>query len=55
VGVASFLTTSGGVRVPNPRHLAATAGRLAVAQRDLVINAWPLDRLEEFLGHRRSS
>ena len=35
VGVASFLTTSSGVHVPNPRLLAATAGRLAAAQRDL--------------------
>ena len=35
VGVASFLTTSGGVHVPNPRHLAASAGRLEAAQRDL--------------------
>ena len=36
MGVAAFLTTSGGVLVPNPRHLAATAGRLTAAQRDLV-------------------
>jgi catechol 2,3-dioxygenase-like lactoylglutathione lyase family enzyme len=35
MGVASFLTTSGGKHLPNPRHLAATAGRLAAAQRDL--------------------
>jgi putative transposase len=35
VGVASFLTTSDGAHVPNPRPLAATAGRLAAAQRDL--------------------
>jgi putative transposase len=35
LGVASFLTTSTGVHVPNPRHLAATAGRLAAAHRDL--------------------
>jgi putative transposase len=35
MGVASFLTTSEGRHVPNPRHLAATAGRLAAAQRDL--------------------
>jgi putative transposase len=35
VGVASFLTTSGSLHVPNPRHLAATAGRLADAQREL--------------------
>ena len=35
LGVASFLTTSDGRHVPNPRHLAATAGRLAAAQRDL--------------------
>jgi putative transposase len=35
LGVASFLTTSDGTHVPNPRHLAATAGRLAAAQRDL--------------------
>jgi putative transposase len=35
MGVASFLTTSDGTHVPNPRHLAATAGRLAAAQRDL--------------------
>jgi putative transposase len=35
VGVASFLTTSDGVHVPNPRHLAAAAERLAAAQQDL--------------------
>ncbi|MEO3789714.1 transposase [Nonomuraea sp. B10E15] len=35
MGVASLVTTSDGDRVANPRHLAATAGRLADAQRDL--------------------
>jgi putative transposase len=35
VGVASFLTISSGVHVPNPRHLAATADRLGAAQREL--------------------
>lgn len=35
MGVASFLTTSDGVHVPNPRHLAASADRLATAQQDL--------------------
>ena len=35
LGVASFLTTSDGTHVPNPRHLAVSAGRLATAQRDL--------------------
>lgn len=35
MGVASFLTTSDGTHVPNPRHLAAAADRLAAAQRDL--------------------
>jgi putative transposase len=35
LGVASFLTTSDGARVPNPRHLAVSADRLAAAQRDL--------------------
>lgn len=35
MGVASFLTTSEGAHVPNPRHLAASAERLAAAQRDL--------------------
>ena len=35
LGVASLLTTSDGAHVPNPRHLAAAAGRLAAAQRDL--------------------
>jgi putative transposase len=35
MGVASFLTTSDGAHVPNPRHLATAAGRLAAAQRDL--------------------
>jgi putative transposase len=35
LGVASFLTTSDGTHVPNPRRLAATAGQLAAAQRDL--------------------
>jgi putative transposase len=35
LGVASFLTASDGTHAPNPRHLAATAGRLAAAQRVL--------------------
>ena len=35
MGVASFLTTSDGAHVPNPRHLAASADRLAVAQQAL--------------------
>ena len=35
MGVESFLTTNGGTHVPNPRRLAAAAGRLATAQRDL--------------------
>jgi len=35
LGVASFLTTSEGVHVPNPRHLKTSAARLAAAQRDL--------------------
>jgi putative transposase len=35
LGVASFLTASDGRRVPNPRHLAASAERLTAAQRDL--------------------
>ena len=35
MGVASFLTTSEGVHIPNPRHLKASAGKLAAAGRDL--------------------
>lgn len=35
MGIASFLTTSDGEHVPNPRPLAATAGQLAVAQQSL--------------------
>jgi putative transposase len=35
MGVASFLTTSGGTHVPSLRHLAAAQERLAAAQRDL--------------------
>jgi putative transposase len=35
LGVASFLTTSAGSHVPNPRPLATAAGRLARAQRAL--------------------
>jgi putative transposase len=35
VGVASFLTTSSETHIPNPRHLAASAGRLGEAQRNL--------------------
>jgi putative transposase len=35
MGVASFLTTSDGTHVPNPRHLVTAAGRLAAAQQDL--------------------
>ncbi|GAT69996.1 transposase [Planomonospora sphaerica] len=35
LGIASLVTTSGGGHLANPRHLAATADRLAAAQRDL--------------------
>ncbi|MER6170339.1 transposase [Streptosporangium sp. NPDC001681] len=35
MGVASLVTTSDGDPLDNPRHLAASAERLAVAQRDL--------------------
>jgi putative transposase len=35
LGVARFLTTSGGAHVPNPRHLATSAHHLAAAQRAL--------------------
>ncbi|MFI7535912.1 RNA-guided endonuclease InsQ/TnpB family protein [Streptosporangium sp. NPDC049376] len=35
LGVAALVTTSGGEHVANPRHLAATADRLAQAQRAL--------------------
>jgi putative transposase len=35
MGVVSFLTTSDGTHVPSPRHLAASAGQLTAAQRDL--------------------
>jgi putative transposase len=35
LGIASFLTTSDGEHVPNPRPAAATAERLAVAQQEL--------------------
>ncbi|MEO3888956.1 transposase [Nonomuraea sp. B5E05] len=35
MGVASLVTTSDGQHLSNPRHLAASAGRLAAAQRAL--------------------
>jgi putative transposase len=35
MGVVSFLTTSGGAQVPNPRHFAAAEKQLAIAQQDL--------------------
>ncbi|HEY5178821.1 MAG TPA: transposase, partial [Dermatophilaceae bacterium] len=35
LGIASFLTTSEGVHVPNPRHLKVAAAKLAAAQQDL--------------------
>jgi putative transposase len=35
MGITHFLTTSDGAHVPNPRHFAATAGRLANAQQAL--------------------
>ncbi|QKW40294.1 transposase [Actinomadura sp. NAK00032] len=35
MGVASLATTSDGEHMANPRHLSASAGRLARAQRDL--------------------
>jgi putative transposase len=35
LGVASFLTTSDGGHIPNPRYLAASAARLVAAQQDL--------------------
>jgi putative transposase len=34
-GIAHFITTSDGEHVPNPRHLAVSAGRLAAAQQAL--------------------
>jgi putative transposase len=37
LGVASFLTTSEGVHVPNRRHLKAAASKLAAAQQDLAV------------------
>jgi putative transposase len=48
LGVASFLTTSDGTHVRNPRHLAATSERLAAAQRDLA-------RKKRGSGRRRKS
>ncbi|MFG3439960.1 RNA-guided endonuclease InsQ/TnpB family protein [Nonomuraea sp. NPDC047897] len=36
--MASLVTTSDGEHLANPRHLAATADRLATAQRDLARN-----------------
>ncbi|MGI5159743.1 RNA-guided endonuclease InsQ/TnpB family protein [Microbispora sp. CA-102843] len=38
IGVASLVTTSDGDRLVNPRHLAASAGRLAAAQQALARN-----------------
>ncbi|HMG65037.1 MAG TPA: transposase, partial [Streptosporangiaceae bacterium] len=35
MGIVHFVTTSDGAHVPNPRRLAASGGKLAVAQRDL--------------------
>ncbi|MBG0824326.1 transposase [Planomonospora sp. ID91781] len=35
LGIASLVTTSDGGHIANPRHLAASADRLAAAQRDL--------------------
>lgn len=35
MGIASFLTTSDGEHIVNPRHLAVSTGRLAVAQQAL--------------------
>jgi putative transposase len=35
MGVTHFLTTSHGAHVPNPRHLATAAGKLAAAQQTL--------------------
>lgn len=35
LGIAHFLTTSDGAHIPNPRHLAASADRLAEARRSL--------------------
>ena len=35
LGIASFLTTSDGEHIPNPRPLAAAADRLTVAQQSL--------------------
>ena len=35
MGVASFLTTSDGEQIPNPRHLAASSAKLTAAQQRL--------------------
>ena len=53
VGVASFLTTSDGGHVPNPRHHAATAGRLAAAQRARALGN-PSDFEPILTKHRRT-
>ena len=45
MGVASFLTTSEGVHIPNPRHLKAAASKLAAAQKDLAAKKRGSNRL----------
>lgn len=35
MGIVSFLTTSDGENVPNPRHMAGVAGHLSIAQQSL--------------------
>jgi putative transposase len=48
MGVAAFLTTSDEIEVVNPRHLAASAGRLKVAQQALA-------RCQRGSGRRRKA
>jgi putative transposase len=48
MGVASFLTTSEGTHVDNPRYLKASAGKLAAAQR-------ALSRCKRGSGRRRKA
>ncbi len=55
VGVVSFLTTSDGVHVPNPRPLAAAAARLADAQQSLSGKKRGSNRRRKAASRRQSS
>lgn len=55
LGVTHFATTSAGKHVPNPRHLEASAERIAEAQRELAAFPAKVPRAKWTRRHRRAA